>query len=680
MSDFKKFSDAVEAHINSMKNGSTCLYQVDVSKDQLRETFLEAFPEGTNPIYKERRQYDCNCCLSFIRTVGGMVSINENLEVVSIWDVAGLEYPFNVVASKLSELVKSAPIRDAYIYEQEKVGAKTTHSLGEDGATTIKWNHFACSLPGYAIVNKRVQSIEAKKASIRDPKNVFKRALDEISIDATNTVIELIEQDSLYRGPDYMGMLRAFSDLQKKYAEVPDEKKDNWCWVNSHGNHVSGIRNTAIGTLLVDISEGLELDVAVTKFEKIMAPENYKRPKEIATAAMIENAKKTVAELGFEQSLGRRHAVADDIRANNVLYINRDSVTREAPTGLDILKSEVANKPKNLSKVEAIGIEDFIKDVLPNATSIEALVEDVHTSNFMNLIAPLDSSAPSMLKWSNNFSWAYNGDVADSIIKKNVKNAGGNVVGVLRFSIQWNDDIPNMNDLDAHCIEPSGNHIYFPSKGKQHPSSGMLDVDIVNPGNVVAVENIIWTDINRMQEGEYTLYVNNFNHRGGRGFKAEIECMGKTLTFSHADDIRDSDNVLVAKINFSKKDGMTFLSGLEHGMSSKEVWGITSGEFTPVHMVMHSPNFWDGQLGIGNRHYFFMLDGCINPGQPRGFFNEYLSNDLAKHKRVFEMLGSRMRVEHSENQLAGLGFSSTIRNTLTVRVKGNFNRLLKINF
>ena len=95
---------------------------------------------------------------------------------------------------------------------------------------------------------------------------------------------------------------------------------------------------------------------------------------------------------------------------------------------------------------------------------------------------------------------------------------------------------------------------------------------------------------------------------------------------------------------------------------------------------MFSPNFWDGQKGIGNKHYFFMLEGCTNTDTPRGFFNEFLNQDLMEHKRVFEVLGNKMSVKESDNQLSGLGFSSTKRDSIIVKVEGSFNRTLKVNF
>ena len=102
-------------------------------------------------------------------------------------------------------------------------------------------------------------------------------------------------------------------------------------------------------------------------------------------------------------------------------------------------------------------------------------------------------------------------------------------------------------------------------------------------------------------------------------------------------------------------------------------------QYHNVSMVMHSPNHWDGNK-TGNKHWFFILEGCKQPGKVRGFYNEFLVDTLHEHRKVFEVLGSKMKAEEADYQLSGLGFSSTQRNHVYCRVSGSFDRTIKITF
>ena len=578
----------------------------------------------------------------------------------------------------LDAYIKSMPINDVYLNDTSVVGTNITRELAADG-TVITWNHFCVTLPDH-LISKRID-IPTKKGRMRDRRNVFKRSLDEISMEALDTVLELISSNTLYKGEEWKNALYTFRNYKQIYDTLSNEKKSLYAWRESMnaGDVIGKIRNHSIGVLLVDISEGMDLDTAVRRYEQIVAPSNYKRPKAIFTKKMLEDAKSTITELGYMDSLPRRYATLDDITVNNILFSNRDAAKRIAG---DVFDEMMADIPvKKFSKVEEISADKFVADVLPTAKEVEVYLENKHARNMVSLIAPVNKESKTMFKWSNGFSWAYSGNITDSDMRERVKNAGGNVDGVLRFSIQWNDgNTHNANDMDAHCILPDKEHIYFGHKRSR--TGGFLDVDIIHPiTGKPAVENIAWGDKSLMIPGEYKFVVHCYNHRGGRdGFKAEIEFDGQIYSFDYAKEVHHGRSVTVATVTLDKDGNFTIKEHLKSEMSSREVWGLKTNTFVPATVVMYSPNYWDDQQGIGHRHYFFMLKDCVNPETPNGFYNEFLKHDLERHKRVFEALGGKMAVENADDQLSGLGFSATKRNELVVKVKGATERIMKIKF
>lgn len=685
MLDFKKIKEPLTKHFTTMVMENDILFVVNVNKDELYNKYLEAIPPEHNRIYKVRREYDCSCCRHFIKSIGGVVAIKNGV-VESIWDFEADDQVWTNVARTLSDFVKQFPVVGVYISKENHVGTDYNMDMDENGEP-VRWNHFYLSLPDKYVFNDRYSTIGTKLGDYESNKNVFKRSLDELTIDATETVLDLIKQNSLYKGEENKKTLATFLKCQKKYAELTDDTARNlYAWENSVriSPAVCKIRNTSIGTLLIDVSEGMDLDQAVNKYEKVVAPENYKRSKPIFTQKMLDDAQKKIEELGYMDSLKRRYATLDDININNILFSNKD-VSRKINDGNDLfadLSKETKKSAKRFSKVEEIPIQKFIDDVLPTATSVEAYVENRHTKNLVSLIAPEVADSKSMFKWNNNFSWAYTGNITDSILKQNVEKAGGKVDGVLRFSIMWNDGNEwNKNDEDAHCITPDGNEIYYAHK-KDPKTLGNLDVDIIDPDKgIPAVENITWPSIDKMTPGVYKFFVQTYSYRGGKdGFRAEIECNGEIHSYDYP-ATKSRNKADVAEVILSKDKTFTIKDILPSDVSNKETWGVHTNEFVPVSVICYSPNYWDEQNGIGNKHFFFMLKDCKNDEEPNSFYNEFLNNDLyPAHKKIMEALGSKAHVDECDNQLSGLGFSSTQRNDLVVKVKGNVERILRIKF
>lgn len=670
MINFKEFKKSMqETFAANIKNVDT-LYLTDVSKDEMWETYQNSFPDNTNPIFRERREYDCNCCKQFIRQFGNVVMIKGD-QVVSIWDVE-TQYPFDAVAKKMSEYIKSAKIVDIHVAKQASFGT----DFNFDNVNNQRWDHFYIKLPT-AFVVRSSESEEAIQGRVRSTKDVFLRALTEITDDAIETTLELINQNSLYRGVEFKGIIMDFLKRKKEFSKVANKELYVWSTVKSVPGAVAHIRNSSIGTLLVNLSEGMDLDAAVTAFERVMAPSNYKRPNAIFTKRMIEEAEKTITALGLGNSLARRFAILDDITVNNVIYVNRGVNVKGATNVFEQLKNEAATTPKSFDKVEEIAIEDFIAKVLPSANNVEVLIKNNQLGNMMSLIAPQDVTAPTMFKWDNNFSWAYNGDVTDSI-KERVKAAGGNTTAPLRVSLSWH----NYDDLDLHCSEPN-HHIYYGQKHSPY-TGGFLDVDMNAGGGKSrnAVENIAWNDLSKLKEGVYRIAVNNFAKReASNGFEIQFEVEGEIYDFSFPQNPDGRNSIEVLSFSYSKKDGIKLLSPSATSTSTRQedIWGLKTNQFVEVSTIMFSPNYWD-EKAVGNKHYFFMLKDCVNKSTPRGFFNEFLKEDLNQHRKVFEALGSKMLVEASDNQLSGIGFSSTQRNELIVKVTGSFSRILKIKF
>lgn len=665
---FNQLKNAIQKRFDELADGETFVFYKDVDRDKVWDVYLLAFEPGN------RQEHNCNSCKSFLRQFSGIVFIKRGV-VESIWgiDVMGIDEEYRASITALQAYIASLPITNVFIAETQKLGT----AKNRDGVRDIIWEHLSLQT---SLRTMNAAAIPSKLGEYRTGKETLQRALNELTLDAAETIIELVAQNSLYRGAEFVENVKKFKILKIAYDAIPAADREAFLWNTSTiAPHVNGIRNTAIGTLLQDLSEGLDLDRAVGKYEAFTAPANYKRPSALVTPAMVNKAKETITELGFIDSLARRFANDTDLNINDVLFVDKASQVNDV---FDTMAKETVVNPKTFSKIEEISIADFIGNVIPTAKSIEVLVENSHLNNFVSIITAQDPDAKSMFKWANPFSWAYTGGIADSM-KERVKAAGGNVEGVLRFSIQWNDEeTKGIVDFDAHAHEPKGEHICYNAGFRRDSGNlrtrftGQLDVDMIDPPGI-GVENITWTDINRMPEGDYKLAIHNYNSKHNTGFKAQVEFNGEIFEFHYPTKLTGFLDVATVTL---KNGVFTLVSSLGSNskVSSKQKWGINTNQFTKVKRIMLSPNHWREQTG--NKHYMFLLDGAQNTEDVRPFFNEFLKPELNDHRKVFEVMAGKLTIPKSTNQLSGIGFSETIPNNLIVRVEGSFTRTLKIKF
>lgn len=675
MSDFSKFGRLVDSNLMSMSVGE--LFEVNISPDELWQAYLAAFPPGSNEVYRKRTEHDCSCCRNFVKNVGNVVSLS-NGQVLTVW--VGhelLEYPYDMVAQRMDALVRDLPITRVFRTKEIKYGNMFTReytgtSPSGDAQSVKTWHHF------HGTIDLAHQSSTPDKASgeLLMAKGVFERGLRELTLAAFDTVLEHIdhEHQPLYRGAEFRAAVAGFRELQQRFDALGDPLKENhFVWLNAH-LPIAKFKNTAIGVLVEDLSQGMDEDRAVRAFESKVAPTNYKRPTAVITKSMVDDAMKTIKGLGLEDSLQRRYAKLSDITVNNVLWVDveaRQSMMR-SPLENALMEAAVTRAPKKVS-ASSIGIDEFMRDVLPTVTSMEMMVKGSQLSNLVSLTAPVHPDCITLFKWGNDFAWSYDGNITDSNIKERVKQAGGNVTNAaLRVSLAWF----NFDDLDIYVTEPNGNIICF------HNKDGKQDVDMNAGSNRsrTPVENVSWTP-NKLRDGEYEVQVNQYFKREtiDDGFQIEIENQGRLYHLSYAPAVKGRVDVCTITVTNGAIEKIEPAKNIVGGGFSQEKWGIKTETMVRVETLLHSPNFWDGQQ-IGNKHWIFALQGCRNPDPTRGIYNEFLVPELDKHRKVFEVLGDKTKCPRSEEQISGLGFSRH-GETVTVRVKGpNMLSNLEINF
>jgi hypothetical protein len=675
MSEFHTFAHAVQKQFELMSKGE--LFTVNISGNDLYEAYQAAFPAGTNDVFRKQREHECSTCRNFIKNIGNVVSINDDLSVENVWNCNTPEFdlpePYNIVAQRMADLVKSLAINGLFRAEEPAYGGKPN----KDNESDIMWNHFYGVLNRNHYVNKKTAIVSASSmvGKYATDVGVFKRGLEELKLDAIETVSDLILSNNLYRGQEQNTVIGGMFGLRKQYDQLSTDQQRNAFVYKNLRKPGSMVRNTAIGTLLIDLSEGVELEHAVKSYEDKVSGTNYKRPTALITPRMVQDAMKTIHDLGIEDSLHRRLATIEDVAVTDVLYVDND-VRSKMKGGIANLLMDAAIDTRVVRATftpQSITIDSFMKDILPNTKKLELLVSNNHQSNFMVLTAPQYPGTENIFKWNNSFGWSYDGNITDTI-KEKVKLAGGITDAPLRVSLAWF----NHDDLDLHAIEPSGNHICFHQyrKGRTPAISqngGQLDVDMNAGGGTTRtpVENIVW---NRVTDGKYKVIVNNYSQRETRdtGYTIEVECNGVVQHFSSQTSPRSGQDITAIELTVKggKIAEIIMNKGIVGTSFSQEKWGVKTEQFTRVDSVMLSPNHW-GSNAVGNKHYFFVLEGCKSDVPARGIYNEFLTPEFDKHRKVFEVLGNKMMCEPTDNQMAGVGFSSTKKDKVTIRVNGH---------
>jgi hypothetical protein len=137
-----EFTKLIQVQFNKMC-ATGKLFRSSLTGQQVWDLYIKGFTKEQNPIFRDPNSssHNCNLCNNFIRRYGNIVAIDENYNIITMFDV-GECGEYTTVAMILSEYLQTAPISEVFFetfnelnslpYEKSCNKNNTTFKLGID--------------------------------------------------------------------------------------------------------------------------------------------------------------------------------------------------------------------------------------------------------------------------------------------------------------------------------------------------------------------------------------------------------------------------------------------------------------------------------------------------------------------------------------------------------------------
>lgn len=709
---------------------------------ELWKLYLSSFKE--HRIWREVSEHDCVEDRSFFERYANIVAI-ENNKIITLFDIeADLgEYTESVNAvaqtirananvfvkffetyndlkamgresdrvglneNQATYTIGYKPITHTYLYDSTKtpISSIANYDKKYDAKglpkMTYTYSSFCLELPK-EYVDFSGKSAGELQNEFTSNLTAFTKAMNNISPLALEEFINKYDL-KLYMFDEYANAFDKFLELSNEFVAVPNNEATLWLvnktielghfakWFSGNeGELYTAYQNK-------EYSSEEAFVIAWNKRQN----EKYGSNKPVTEAQKAE-AQKVLEELGYIGSLQRRFATPQDIDVSQIRFSGKTSnvfkpVNMFALAGIPKTESSSGTvNEADFENVPKISIRDFY-NLLPNLNSVELLVANRFSQNFTTLLTEVNPNSKPLFAWNNPFSITYNGNRArKSIIAEKVKAAGGLTEGDSLCRLNWNQEGlkgTDNSDLDLHCKISNGDHIYFGSKFGTKNSGGVLDIDIQRPKthsatNYEGIENIAFKNLT--VKGSYTYSVHNFYDDRSKGFVVELQIFNELFSYSYTKPVRNKEEIKIVTVNYLEEGKYTIVHHLPFSESSvlqevsQTIWGIETNKFHKVSLSCYSPNHW-GEDNSKSLEYLFFLEGCKPDTKIKTFHVDHLNTNLMSKpvRRALNLYAdySTVTADKDTNVLAGLGFNSTISDSIVAKVVENGKtRVFKIQF
>lgn len=468
--------------------------------------------------------------------------------------------------------------------------------------------------------------------------------------DGLKTARDLFKDGELWNKEGGEALINGVMKLREEYQSVPEDERTEWVWYKAHFVHksIAGFKGNAIWDAVVspvsdidvrksgaieaypDKAPRITLSAEVLRksaVEKGKQDYNTRMDPERASRCIAANANKTNIDnaINFIQKNGYEEAFMEsdfltlrDIPASLVEYRNSSKKTitkaaenegkgallvafQESTAEQDEPSTEGVILSSKFKSARRIDINDFKKNVLPDVTRMQVLLQSNHADSIAVLFTSKDRSAKPIYKWGNNCGWVnMNGHSGKSYanasaVKAAVKKMGAYTDAYMSMSLQYfSEDEKDRRypkfDLDLRVVELTDkfvnvDYICFHSHNfsKRNPSEedfvryrssmsrsgGVLDHDsrcmepaLDKSGEYLAVENIYYPKKENIKDGYIAVLGNYFGgEHSTKDWKAQVTVGEQIKEYEYPYETSPGSWNLIALLHFKDHELIEWIDG-----------------------------------------------------------------------------------------------------------------------